>query len=81
VTGCDLNLGLYRATGDAKYLDMAQETYFNEFSMNQFATGDFGHGKLDSAGRTESVIVRAWWCCTLHGLRTFADLRDSQRFA
>jgi len=77
---CDwlrLNLGLFRATGDAKYLDMAQDTYFNEFSMNQFATGDFGHGRLDSAGRTESVIVRAWWCCTLHGLRTFADLRDS----
>jgi hypothetical protein len=77
---CDwlrLNLGLYRATGDAKYLDMAQETYFNEFAMNQFATGDFGHGKLNAAGVTESVTVRAWWCCTLHGLRAFPDLRDA----
>jgi DUF1680 family protein len=77
---CDwlrLSLGLYRATGDAKYLDMAQETYFNEFSMNQFASGDFGHGKLNAAGATESVTVRAWWCCTLHGLRTFADLQVS----
>ena len=77
---CDwlrLNLGLYRATADAKYLDIAQETYFNEFSMNQFASGDFGHGKLNTAGLTETVMVRAWWCCTLHGLRTFADLNNA----
>ncbi|MGA2848438.1 MAG: beta-L-arabinofuranosidase domain-containing protein [Terracidiphilus sp.] len=77
---CDwlrLNLGLYRATGEAMYMDRAQETYFNEFSMNQFATGDFGHGNLDAAGRTVNVNVRAWWCCTLHGLRTFPALRDS----
>jgi DUF1680 family protein len=75
---CDwlrLNLRLYGATGDRVYLDTAQDTYFNEFSMNQFATGDFGHARLDSAGVTETVHVRAWWCCTLHGLRTFADLQ------
>lgn len=75
---CDwlrLNLGLYSATGDQVYLDTAQNTYFNEFSMNQFATGDYGHARLDSAGLTETVYVRAWWCCTLHGLRTFADLQ------
>jgi hypothetical protein len=77
---CDwlrLNLSLYRATGDPIYLNMAQNTYFNEFSMNQFATGDFGHGKLNQDGVPEQVIVRAWWCCTLHGLRAFPDLRNS----
>lgn len=77
---CDwlrLNLGLYRATGDRIYLDTAQDTYFNEFSMNQFATGDYGHARLDSAGVPEIVYVRAWWCCTLHGLRTFADLESA----
>jgi len=75
---CDwlrLNLGLYRATGDQVYLETAQDTYFNELSMNQFATGDYGHARLDSAGLPETVYVRAWWCCTLHGLRMFADLR------
>jgi DUF1680 family protein len=75
---CDwlrLNLGLYGETGDQVYLDTAQDTYFNEFSMNQFATGDYGHARLDSAGVPETVNVRAWWCCTLHGLRTFADLQ------
>lgn len=77
---CDwlrLNLALYRATDDPIYLNAAQNTYFNEFSMNQFATGDFGHGKLNANGIPETVMVRAWWCCTLHGLRTFADLRSS----
>ena len=75
---CDwlrLNIGLYSATGEQVYLDTALNTYFNEFSMNQFATGDYGHGRLDSAGVPETVYVRAWWCCTLHGLRTFAELQ------
>ena len=75
---CDwlrLNLGLYGATGERVYLDTALNTYFNEFSMNQFSTGDYGHGRLDSAGVPETVYVRAWWCCTLHGLRTFAELQ------
>lgn len=74
---CDwlrLNLGLYRATGDQVYLDTAQDTYFNEFSMNQFVSGDFGHARLDPTGVPETVYVRAWWCCTLHGLRAFADV-------
>jgi len=74
---CDwlrLNLGLYRATGDQMYLNTAQDTYFNEFSMNQFVSGDFGHARLDPAGVPETVYVRAWWCCTLHGLRAFADV-------
>jgi len=77
---CDwlrLNLALYRATGDPIYLNTAQNTYFNEFSMNQFATGDFGHARLNAAGIPETVVVRAWWCCTLHGLRAFADLQNS----
>jgi DUF1680 family protein len=74
---CDwlrLSLGLYRATGDLKYLAAAEHVAFNEFAMNQSATGDFGHGILDAAGVPFIVPVRAWWCCTLHGLRAFADL-------
>lgn len=77
---CDwlrLSLALYRATGAQEYLDTAQVTYFNEFQMNQFATGDFGHARLDPKGAPQSVFIRAWWCCTLHGLRTFADLQNA----
>lgn len=76
---CDwlrLSLGLYRATSDAKYLAAAEHVAFNEFSMNQAATGDFGHANLDAAGVPFIVPVRAWWCCTLHGLRAFADLHS-----
>ncbi len=76
---CDwmrLSLGLYRATNDMKYLAAAEHAAFNEFAMNQAATGDFGHANLDAAGVPFIVPVRAWWCCTLHGLRAFADLHS-----
>jgi len=74
---CDwlrLNLALHRATGESRYIDAAENVLFNDFSMNQFSSGDFGHAILDEFGAPESVQVRAWWCCTLHGLRAFADI-------
>jgi DUF1680 family protein len=77
---CDwlrLNLALYRVTGDQKYLVTAERVLFNEFAMNQFATGDFGHAILYEDFTPETVAVRAWWCCTLHGLRAFPDINDS----
>ena len=77
---CDwlrLNLALYRATGGEKYLAAAESALFNEFAMNQFATGDFGHANLYEDFTPEMVAVRAWWCCTLHGLRAFADVHAS----
>jgi DUF1680 family protein len=77
---CDwlrLNLALYHATGEQKYFETAESVLFNEFAMNQFATGDFGHAVLYDDFTPEMVEVRAWWCCTLHGLRAFADVRDS----
>jgi hypothetical protein len=72
-----LNLALYRVTGERGFLESAQNTYFNEFCMNQFATGDFGHARLDPSGVPQVVAVRAWWCCTLHGLRAFADVQNA----
>jgi DUF1680 family protein len=77
---CDwlrLNLALYRATGDEKYLATAESVLFNEFAMNQFASGDFGHAFLYEDFTPETVAVRAWWCCTLHGLRAFSDVHDN----
>lgn len=74
---CDwlrLNLSLWRATGNAVYLDTAEHVLFNEFAMNQFSTGDFGHAMLNEVGTPGTVYVRAWWCCTLHGLRAFPDV-------
>ncbi len=79
---CDwlrLSLSLYRATGDPVYLETASNVYFNEFSMNQFATGDFGHAMLNDTGTPSIVYVRAWWCCTLHGLRACAASASRRR--
>jgi DUF1680 family protein len=76
-----LSLRLWRLTGKLKYLEAAGRTLFNEFAMNQFDTGDFGHRALASTGvrtgATESQgggSARAWWCCTLHGLRAFPEI-------
>jgi len=45
--------------------------------MNQFSTGDFGHALLNEIGTPNIVEIRAWWCCTFHGLRTFPDIHRS----
>jgi DUF1680 family protein len=71
-----LSLDLWRETREPKYLDEAQRTLFNEFSMNQFSNGDFGHHPLTGDG-IEPPFAHAWWCCTLHGLRAFAAVFDS----
>jgi hypothetical protein len=49
--------------------------------MNQFWTGDFGHRVLSGTGspvggnQEGGGTARAWWCCTLHGLRAFPEIR------
>jgi DUF1680 family protein len=70
-----LSLELWRETGKLAYLAEAERTLFNEFSFNQFHTGDFGHHTLTAAGMSEAH-ARAWWCCTLHGLRAMAEVLE-----
>lgn len=77
-----LGLRLWARTGKSVYLEHAERTLFNEFAMNQFNTGDFGHRVLSRTGspiggnEEGGGTARAWWCCTLHGLRAFADVRS-----
>ena len=68
-----LGLDLWRETGNVDYLEQAERTLFNEFALNQFASGNFGHVNLRRTG-VGPETARAWWCCTLHGLRTFPDI-------
>lgn len=63
-----LSLELWCQTGDTRYIESAERTWFNGFAANQFATGDFGHTYWDGLGY-DFGGERAWWCCTLHGLR------------
>jgi DUF1680 family protein len=71
-----LNLGLWAETRKVRYLENAELTIFNEFATNQFHTGDFGH-RTFSDQRIEAGGARAWWCCTLHGLRAFPEVLRS----
>jgi DUF1680 family protein len=72
-----LNLVLGKATGNRKYLAMAERAIFNEFAFNQYETGDFGHRVYTETGLPAGGAVRAWWCCTLHGLRCFPAIQES----
>jgi len=72
-----LSLALWKATGKRKYLEMGERAVFNELAFNQFATGDFGHRLFSETGLPGNGAVRAWWCCTLHGLRAFPDIHES----
>jgi DUF1680 family protein len=71
-----LSLALWKATGKRAYLEMAERAVFNELAFNQFATGDFGHRLYTETGLPANGAARAWWCCTLHGLRAFPDLHS-----
>lgn len=76
-----LSLRLWARTGKPDFLEHAERTLFNEFAMNQFDTGDFGHRVISRTGspiggnEEGGGTARAWWCCTLHGLRAFSEVR------
>jgi DUF1680 family protein len=72
-----LSLGLWKETGKQEYLSAAEKAIFNELAFNQFATGDFGHRHYTETGLPADGAARAWWCCTLHGLRCFPDIHTS----
>jgi DUF1680 family protein len=72
-----LSLALWKATGKPQYLETAERAVFNELAFNQFATGDFGHRVFTDTGFQGNGAARAWWCCTLHGLRAFPDIQRS----
>jgi DUF1680 family protein len=77
---CDwtrLSLAIWKATGEPQYLRMAERTIFNELAFNQYASGDFGHRVYTETGLPAGGAVRAWWCCTLHGLRCFPDIQTA----
>lgn len=72
-----LCIQLYRATGKEAYLARAEACLYNIFYANQWETGDFGHRCYDGRGyMPHQGAARAWWCCTMHGLRAFRDVLD-----
>ena len=73
-----LSLQLWRQTGKLEYLERAEKCLWNGFYFNQFPTGDFGHHVCAGPGvKPTDNVARAWWCCTMHGYRTFPDVLES----
>lgn len=72
-----LSLQLWQATGNLEYLEFAERCLLNIFYANQFETGDFGHRRYDETGYIPARGAgRAWWCCTMHAHRAFADVKE-----
>ncbi len=70
-------LQLFHATGKEMYLEYAERCLFNSLFPNQFETGDFGHHTFDGWGYVSAPGPgRAWWCCTMHGIRAMHDLKQ-----
>lgn len=73
-----LALQLWRATGKSEHLERAERCLLNHFFFNQFHSGDFGHRVLSHRGfRPSDNPGKAWWCCNMHGLRTFPDVASA----
>jgi DUF1680 family protein len=68
---------LHRITRDERYLEAAQFAYYNGLLPNQYASGDFGNHHFAQGAITNPKIHRAWWCCTMHGLRALIDVEKN----
>ena len=75
-----LNLMLWRNTGDEKYLDSAERTLYNEYQMNQWHTGGFGHRYMipDDKGcfAWGERYAESWWCCSYHGPLGYYEFKE-----
>lgn len=60
-----------------EYYDRAEFCLENQFSANQFHTGDFGHHAFFADGILPRMGTGlAWWCCDMHGIRAYRDVLD-----
>jgi len=74
----DLNLRVGRVTGEAHYLETAEQVWRNALYANQAANGGFCHRHFsaDRLGYTGEGS-EAWWCCSYHGLRAYSRIPRS----
>ena len=78
-----VNVLLWQATGQTRYLDVADFTLRNHVLASQFPNGGFGHhglrvlasgAKRYPAGGFANVGAEAYWCCSMHGTQLLGDL-------
>ncbi len=75
-----LNLMIWRNTGNAKYLDFAEKMLYNEYQMNEWHTGGFGHRTMlsDDEGcfAWGPRYAESYWCCSYHGPLGYYELKE-----
>ncbi|MBK8980521.1 MAG: glycoside hydrolase family 127 protein [Planctomycetes bacterium] len=78
-----VNVLLWQATGDVRFLDTAEHAIRNHLAGTQQRNGGFGHcywGKLahgDDAyagARIRSAASESYWCCSMHCTQVLADV-------
>ena len=75
-----LNLRLWADTGKSCYLDAADRLLHNEYLSNQFASGGYGHRKLECDAVGLDALLKphqeATWCCDFHGALGYVYLKS-----
>ena len=75
-----LNLMIWKNTGDVKYLDSAERTLYNEYQMNQWHTGGFGHRYMipdkDGCFAWGKRYAESYWCCSYHGPLGYYEFKE-----
>lgn len=66
---------LYGLTGEERYLEITEFGLLNALFNNQYANGDFGNHFFSESSIEASNPRRAWWCCTMHGLRALLEVK------
>ena len=73
-------LMIWRNTGEVKYLDFAERMLYNEYQMNQWHTGGFGHRYMISDDKGcfawGERYAESYWCCSYHGPLGYYELKE-----
>lgn len=74
-----MNLALWRLTGQARFLDMAERLLWNHYAMNRADNGGYGHHNFvcdaDGPLQIQPKFTEAVWCCTFHGILGLETLK------
>src|ERR1035437_1143140 len=79
VDSYQLCIGLWRCTGEADYLELADHIYYNALALEQRANGGFGSQKCSRVGTPflTTAFQEAHWCCTMRGAEGLACAAQS----
>ena len=75
-----VNLKLFDITKKARYLEMADRLINNQFIINEWSDGGFGHRRIycDKNGMYgyQKHFLECVWCCNFHATMGFVNFKD-----